>query len=85
MPESETTAIRRQKSEIQCLREQIEAEIASMRQGFSGLAAGVAKHHFIEARMHRIGQYEDQLAQHLGKEEASQLTCQVSMQQMEEV
>jgi len=50
------------KSDVQYLRERIEAEIASMRLGLYGLAAGMAKHQFIEAKMQRIGLAEDELA-----------------------
>ncbi|HYU73488.1 MAG TPA: hypothetical protein VEL31_12480 [Ktedonobacteraceae bacterium] len=71
------------KSEVQRLREQIELEIQAMHHGFQGIAVGVTKHQFIEARMHRIGQYEDQLAEHIGKEQATALTCQVYMEQAE--
>ncbi len=62
-------------SEIRQLRERIEQEFVSMRLGLYGLAAGVAKHQFIEARMHQAGSYEDQLATHVGEEQAALFTC----------
>ena len=71
-----------QTSTVQQLREQIESELTSMRLGIHGLAAGVSTHHFIESKMQRIGHYEDQLAQHIGREQACMLTCQAYMQQM---
>jgi hypothetical protein len=83
MPESEMTAIRRQKSDVQKLRERIEDEYTSMRLGLSGLAAGVAKHQFIEARMHQVGTYEDQLATQIGEEQARRFSCQAYIQIME--
>ena len=70
-------------SEIQRLREKIETELASMRQGLSGLAAGTAKHQFIEAKMKKLGTFEDQLAQHIGGEQAIQFSCQSYIRVME--
>ncbi len=72
------------RSEVQQLREQIEREMQAMNLGLSGVAAGVAKHQFIEARMQRIGQFEDQLAQHIGQHQATLFSCQAYMQQMKE-
>ncbi len=70
-------------SEIRQLRERIEQEFISMRLGLYGLAAGVAKHQFIEARMHQVGSYEDQLATHVGEEQARRFSCQAYIQIME--
>ena len=72
------------KSEVQQLREQIDLEIESMRRGLHGVAAGVAKHQFIEARMHQLGMYEDQLAQHVGEERAIAFSCQAYIRLIEE-
>lgn len=71
-------------SQVQQLREQIDQEIESMRRGLHGVAVGVAKHQCIEARMHRIGQYEDQLAEHIGKQQAALFTCQTYIQRMKD-
>ncbi|MBV9259440.1 MAG: hypothetical protein JO215_15595 [Ktedonobacteraceae bacterium] len=71
-------------SEIAQLRAQIERELISMRQGLYGLATGVTRHQFIEAKMHRLGNYEDQLAIHIGKEQATQISCQAYIRAMEE-
>ena len=62
-------------SEVQKLRERIEQEIESMHQGLTGLAV-VAKHQFIEARYHRLGQLEEELATHIGETQAAQFSCQ---------
>ncbi len=62
-------------SEIAQLRERIELEIESMHQGLIGLAM-VAKHQFIEARYHRLGQLEEELATHVGEVQAAQFSCQ---------
>jgi hypothetical protein len=65
------------------LRLQIEQELTSMRQGLSGLAAGTAKHQFIEAKMKRLGAYEDQLATHIGGEQAILFSCQAYIRLMD--
>ena len=72
------------KSEVVQLRESIETELASMQQGLNGLATGVTKHQLIEARMHRLGIYEDQLAKHIGGEQAVLFSCQAYIRIMEE-
>ena len=71
-------------SEIAQLRTKIEEELHAMRQGVSGLAAGNSKHQFIQAKMHRIGQIEDQLATHIGFDQATLFCCQAYIQVMEE-
>lgn len=70
-------------SKVAQLRASIEQEIVAMRLGLSGLAVGTAKHQFIEAKMHRIGAYEDQLATHIGEEQAILFSCQTYIQVME--
>ncbi len=64
------------KSEVQQLRDRIELELESMHNGLSGLATGVAKHQFIEARYHRLGQLEEELATHVGEAQAAHFSCQ---------
>ncbi len=71
-------------SEVAQLRTQIEEELHAMRQGLSGLAAGTPKHEFLQAKMHRIGQIEDQLATHIGFDQATLFCCQTYIQIMEE-
>lgn len=72
-------------SEIAQLRTNIEAEIHAMRTGLSGLAAGTSKHAFLQAKMSRIGHMEDQLATHVGKEQAITFCCQTYIQEMEQL
>jgi hypothetical protein len=55
-----------------------------MRLGLNGLAAGIAKHQFIEAKMKRVGGYEDQLAQYIGGEQAILFSCQAYIRVMGE-
>jgi folate-dependent phosphoribosylglycinamide formyltransferase PurN len=71
-------------SEVARIRQQIELELAAMRLGLSGLSAGTARHQFIEAKMQRLGKYEEQLAEHIGKTKAEQVYCQAYMRVMEE-
>src|SRR5579875_1107418 len=42
-------------SEVARIRQQIEEELEAMQLGFSGLAAGSARHDFIRARMEQVG------------------------------
>ena len=71
-------------SEVAQLRDRMEQELQAMRQGLSGLAAGVSMHRFIEAKMHLLGQIEDQLATHIGKEQARHLSCKAYIDAMKE-
>lgn len=71
------------KSEVQQLRQRIEAELISMHLGLHGLATGTVRHQFIQAKMHQLSMYEDQLATHVGKEQAIQFSCQAYIQLME--
>jgi hypothetical protein len=70
-------------SEVAQLRTNIEEELYAMRQGLSGVAIGVSRHQFIQAKMHQIGHMEDQLATHIGFDEAMLFYCQTYMQVME--
>ena len=71
------------KSEVAQLRGRIEDEFISMRMGLSGLAAGVAKHQFIEAKMRNLRVHENQLAQHIGGEQAILFSCQAYIRVIE--
>jgi hypothetical protein len=66
-------------SEVARLRQQIEEELEAMHLGFSGLAAGTARHEFIRARMEHVGNCVDELAQHIGSADATQLACEIYM------
>jgi hypothetical protein len=72
--------------EVAQLRQHIEQELQAMRQGLSGLAVGGARHQFIQAKMHQIGTYEEQLATHIGHEQAVIFSCQtyITVMQNEE-
>jgi hypothetical protein len=61
-------------SEIVRLQEKIQAEIASMNQGFSGYAA-VSKHQVIAHRHDSLGGFQDKLAQVIGEEAAALYVC----------
>ncbi|MDQ2888420.1 MAG: hypothetical protein M3Y39_20335 [Chloroflexota bacterium] len=71
-------------SEIARIRQQIDLELDAMKRGLSGLAAGTARHAFIEAKMRRVGEYEEQLAEHIGKPEAELVSCLAYIRVMEE-
>lgn len=66
-------SVEENRSEIARLRQQIEVQLVSMRRGLSGLSAGSARHAFINARMERIGAYQDGLASQLGENAANML------------
>jgi hypothetical protein len=70
-------------SEVAQLRTRIEEELQAMRQGLYGLAAGVSRHQFIEAKMHQLGTYEDQLATHIGNEQATLFSCEAYIAAMD--
>jgi hypothetical protein len=70
-------------SEITQLRANIELELAAMRSGLSGLAAGTSKHAFIDAKMKRIGIFEEQLSQQIGSEQATSFSCQAYIRVMD--
>jgi hypothetical protein len=70
-------------SEIAEVRRQIELELEAMRSGMNGLTLGTARHAFIQARMERIGAFQDRLAIHVGEANATQIVCKLYMQTME--
>ena len=55
-------------SEVARLRQQIQTEYEAAQRGLAGLASGVARHDFIEARMERGAEYLLQLIEE-GKHE----------------
>jgi hypothetical protein len=69
--------VREGKSDVARLRQQITDEIESMQRGFSGFAAGVARHDFIKARMEQIGDHQDELAEYLGDNDAAHVVCEL--------
>jgi hypothetical protein len=60
-------------SEVARLRAQIEREYQAAYNGLYGLAAGSARHEFIQRRMANAQQYGEQLIAQLGKEAAMPL------------
>jgi hypothetical protein len=66
-------------SEVARIRQQIEEELEAMQLGFNGLAAGTARHDFIRARMEQVGNCVDELAQHIGSADATQIACEIYM------
>ncbi len=71
------------RSEVARLRQQIELELEAMRNGMAGFAQGMARHHFIQARMERVGIYQDKLAEQVGDHKAGFMLCQLYEQVME--
>ena len=63
------------KSEVACLREEIELQLEAMQRGLYGFASGTARHAFVRARMDRIGEYQHTLTRYIGEEDADQLVC----------
>jgi hypothetical protein len=60
-------------SELREVLAQIDREIECVRRGFSGLAAGSARHDFIQARLENISLTYDQLHPLVGQEQAAQV------------
>ncbi len=60
-------------SEVAHLRQQIEMQLVAMRRGLTGLSSGSARHAFINARMERIGDYQNSLESQLGESAATLL------------
>ncbi len=52
---------------------QIDQECEAARRGLSGLALGTARHDFITTSLERIVACQEQLAAHVGEEEAARL------------
>ncbi|HET8840239.1 MAG TPA: hypothetical protein VFN35_02175 [Ktedonobacteraceae bacterium] len=61
------------RSEIACLRQQIETQLIAMKRGLSGFSSGTARHAFISARMERIGVCQEHLTSQLGEAAADLL------------
>jgi hypothetical protein len=59
-----------QKSEVDQIRAQIQAEYEAAKQGLSGFASGAARHDFISTKTTNIGKCHEQLVELLGPEQA---------------
>lgn len=64
-------------SEVARLRAQIEQEYAACVWALSGLAAGLAQHHFIQCRFRQMDRTHRSLTKLLGEEEATTILCEV--------
>jgi len=64
-------------SDVARLLRQIDEANEAARRALYGLAAGIARHDIISAKMEYIGQCHEQLAELIGKDEAIALVCQV--------
>jgi hypothetical protein len=62
-------------SEVARIRQQIDTELEAMKRGLYGVAAGTAKHQFIQARFQRIGDLMDTLTTYVGEQEARNISC----------
>ena len=69
-------------SEVARIRAQIEAECEGMRRGLYGFAI-TAQHQFIHARYERLGQLQDELAAHVGEQEATRQVVELYINALE--
>jgi len=70
-------------SDIARLRRQIIQEMEAMHHGFAGFAVGIARHEFIHARMQRIYDHQEHLAEHIGKSAAATTVCELYIRTVE--
>ncbi|MGB8347089.1 MAG: hypothetical protein WCD86_19535 [Ktedonobacteraceae bacterium] len=66
------------KSEVARLRYQIEQEYRAAELAMNGLALGTTRHDFINAKMDRVGECRQQLAQIVGEQEATRICVEVT-------
>ena len=59
-----------QRSEVGRILAQVSAEYEAAKQGLTGLASGTARHDFIGARMHQLGQLHTELQSLVGSDAA---------------
>ena len=64
-------------SEVARMRQLIAAELEAIQRVATGLAVGVARHEFIQARMTQLGRHQEQLAGMIGKSDAAQTVCEL--------
>jgi hypothetical protein len=70
-------------SDIARLRCQIIQEMEAMRYVFDGFAVGIARHEFIHARMQRIYDHQEHLAEYIGKSAAATIVCELYISTVE--
>lgn len=69
--------------EVEELCQKIVAEYEAMKCGPTGLALGISKHAFIDARLKRVDSYHKQLAEYIGDQEATTTICELYSQVMD--
>jgi hypothetical protein len=67
------------KSEVAYLLRQIELEYEAAERGLKGLAAGWARHDFINRRYEEMGRHHEELARLVGTEEATRLVYELTL------
>jgi hypothetical protein len=72
-------------SDIARMRQHIAAEYLSAQLGSSGLAEGTSRHHFITAKMERMGASFETLAQMMGKDQAIQIVAETLQEVPEQI
>ena len=70
--------MKKQKSEVARLLQQISLEYEAATRGLTGLSAGIAKHSFITARLEQIGVYHERLVSMVGEVQATQLVIELA-------
>lgn len=65
-------------SEVARLREQIERECEAMQLALHGYAM-VASHQMIEQKYNNLSQHQDDLARHVGRDEAKHIVAEIYM------
>ena len=75
---------RKNTSDIARLLQQIDEANEAAYQALYGLAAGLARHDIISAKMEYMGQCHEQLAELIGEDEAAALLCQIMEQSGEQ-
>lgn len=71
-------------SEVAELKRRIELEYEAIQRAMTGLAAGTARHEYIMARLNNVGQYKEELSQHIGVGAAMKLVYELYEQAMGE-
>lgn len=66
-------------SDVASLLQRIVAEHTAAERGMSGIAAGVARHTFINAHMQRMWALKDELSAQTGESEAIAMMCRVML------
>lgn len=65
------------KSEVARLRQRLEEEYRAAQLGLTGLAAGAARHDFINRKMENMGKVHEKLKRLMGEQEAARVLVEV--------